>query len=114
MARILVVEDELDQLAIRRQLLEHAGYEVFAAQTCADAIERLPGCELVLMDLRIPRMEDGLELIRAAKAARARVIVLSGAHADTTLDTDEFLIKPCSSKKLLEMVARSCASADGA
>jgi len=114
MARILVVEDELDQLALRRQLLEHAGYEVRTAQTSGEAIESLPGCELVLMDLRIPQLEDGVELIRAAKAARARVIVLSGAYCDLPLDADEFLVKPSSSKKLLETVARFCVNAQGA
>ncbi len=110
MARILVVEDEVDQLAIRRQLLEHAGYQVLTAQTAADALPQLPGCRLVLMDLRIPRLEDGLDLIQAAVAARARIIVLSGAEADSALPVDEFLAKPCSSKKLLETMARFCAA----
>ena len=110
MTRILVVEDEIDQLAIRRQLLEHAGYDVLTAQTAADALLRLPGCQIVLMDLRIPRLEDGLALIQAVAAASARIIVLSGAESDSALPVDEFLTKPCSSKKLLETVARFSAA----
>ena len=106
MSKILVVEDELDQLAIRCQLLEHAGYEVLTAQTAMDALPQLPGCQVVLTDLRIPTLEDGLRLIQAAAAASARVVVLSGAEADSALPVDEFLTKPCSSKKLLETVAR--------
>jgi CheY-like chemotaxis protein len=108
MARILVVEDEIDQLAIRRQLLEHAGYEVLTAQTAADALLQLHGCQVVLMDLRIPRLEDGMALIQSATAASARIVVLSGAESDGALPVDEFLAKPCSSKKLLETVARFC------
>jgi CheY-like chemotaxis protein len=110
MVRILVVEDELEQLAIRRELLEHAGYEVLTAQTVADALPQLPGCRLVLMDLRIPRLKDGLDLIQAAVTASALIIVLSGAEADSALPVDEFLTKPCSSRKLLEAVARFCAA----
>ena len=114
MAKILVVEDEIDQLAIRRQLLEHAGYEVVTAQNAADALPQLAGSQAVLMDLRIPKLEDGLQLIQAAAAAAVRIIVLSGAESDAALPVDEFLTKPCSSKKLLETVARFCANARGA
>jgi len=114
MTRVLVVEDDLDQLATRRQLLEHAGYEVLGAQSGVEALARLAGCQVMLMDLRIPRLEDGLELIRAAGAASVRVIVLSGGLADTPLAVDEFLVKPCSSRKLLDTLARSCANVQGA
>jgi CheY-like chemotaxis protein len=87
-------------------LLEHAGYEVLTAQTAVDALPQLPGCQVVLMDLRIPTLEDGLQLIQTALAGSARIVVLSGAEADGALAVDEFLTKPCSSKKLLETVAR--------
>lgn len=114
MAKILVVEDEADQLAIRRNLLEHAGYEVATAQSAAAALPQLAQCRAVLMDLRIPKLEDGLQLIQAASAASLHIIVLSGAEADALPPVDEFLIKPCSSKKLLETVARFCPSAQRA
>jgi len=113
MPRILVVEDETEQLAIRRQLLEHAGYEVLVAQTAAAALSLLPGCRAVLMDLRIPTLADGVKLIEAAIKSSTRIIVLSGAEPDASLPVDEFLTKPCSSKKLLETVNRCCASALG-
>ena len=114
MPRVLLVEDEIDQLAIRRQLLEHAGYEVITAQSATVALPLLAGCQALVMDLRIPNLEDGLELILAAEAASVRIIVLSGAASDVVLPVDEFLIKPCSSKKLLETIAQLCASAPGA
>ncbi len=104
MTRILVVEDDLEQLAMRRQILEHAGYEVAEAQSAAEAIEQLPGAAVLVTDLRIPAAEDGLRLIEAAKGS-ARVIVLSGAEPEVALPVDRFLQKPCSSKKLLEAIA---------
>jgi CheY-like chemotaxis protein len=114
MARVLVVEDDLDQLATRRQLLEHAGYEVFTAQTAAEALPLLEACQVVVMDLRIPKIDDGLQLIDAAAEVSARVIVLSGLQYETPLKVDEFLMKPCPSRKLIETVARLCARAQGA
>ena len=108
MARILVVEDDLDQLTMRRELLEHAGYEVRTAQSASTALPQLEGCEALLTDLRIPRLEDGLLLIHAAAGQGARVIVLSGAPSERAVPVDEFLKKPCPSRKLLETIARLC------
>jgi len=105
MARILVVEDDTGQLDIRRQILEHAGYEVVTAQNAPEALARLPGCQVVVTDLRIPTPEDGLRLIQAA-SGMARIIVLSGGQPDAALPVDEFLTKPCPSKKLLEAIAK--------
>ncbi len=103
MARILVVEDDTSQLEIRKQILEHAGHEVVTARDVSEALERWPGCPVVLMDLRIPEPEDGLRLIQAMNG-QARIIVLSGGEVDRTLPVDEFLTKPCPSKRLLESI----------
>lgn len=107
MPRVLVVEDEADQLEMRRLILEQAGYEVVTAQTVAEARERLAGVQVLLMDLRLPTAEDGMGLIRAA-AGSAKIVVLSGGDVDAALGVDEVLTKPCSSKKLLETIARLC------
>ena len=105
MQRILVVEDDPEQLAIRCQILQHAGYDVAAAQSASEAIEKLPGCSVVVMDLRIPTVEDGVRLIDAVNRS-ARIVVLSGGEPDQALPIDEFLGKPCSSKKLIEVIAK--------
>jgi CheY-like chemotaxis protein len=105
MARILVVEDDTIQLEIRKQILEHAGHQVVAAQNASEALERFAGCPVVVMDLRIPEPEDGLRLIQALAGA-ARIIVLSGGEVDSTLPVDEFLTKPCPSRKLLACIDR--------
>jgi CheY-like chemotaxis protein len=105
MPRILVVEDDTSQLEIRKQILEHAGYEVVTAQDASEALERWGGCPVVVMDLRIPESEDGLRLIRAI-AGRARIIVLSGGVVDPKLPVDEFLSKPCPSRRLLASIEK--------
>jgi CheY-like chemotaxis protein len=109
MARILVVEDDASQLDIRKQILEHAGHTVVTAQDAAQALERWEQCQMVLqvvvMDLRIPELEDGARLIQAI-AGRARIIVLSGGQVDPALAVDEVLAKPCPSKRLLETIEK--------
>jgi CheY-like chemotaxis protein len=105
MSRILVVEDDTSQLEIRKQILEHAGHEVVTARNASEALDRWPGCPVVLMDLRIPEPEDGLRLIQAI-GGRARIIVLSGGEIDPTLPIDEFLTKPCPSRKLLASIEK--------
>jgi CheY-like chemotaxis protein len=105
MARILVVEDDTSQLEIRRQILEHAGHEVVTAQDASEALQRWQGCPIVVMDLRIPETEDGLRLIQAI-AGQARIIVLSGGQVDPSLPVDEFLTKPCPSKRLLGAIEK--------
>ena len=105
MARILVVEDDDIQLEMRRQILEHAGYEVVTAQNASEALERLSGCPVVVMDLRIPGPEDGMRLIQAIDGV-ARIIVLSGGEVNPNLPVDEFLTKPCPSKRLLASIER--------
>jgi CheY-like chemotaxis protein len=103
MARILLVEDDAGQLEIRKLILEQAGHQVLSAQDAAEALERWETCPIVLMDLRIPEREDGLRLIQTI-AGRARIIVLSGSPVDRTLPVDEFLTKPCPSRKLLAAI----------
>jgi CheY-like chemotaxis protein len=109
MARILVVEDDTIQLEIRKQILEHAGHEVVSAQNVSEALERWAGCPVVLMDLRIPETEDGVRLIQSIAGA-ARIIVLSGGEVDPALPVDEFLTKPCPSKKLLASIEKWAAA----
>ena len=105
MARILIVEDDAIQLDIRKQVLEHAGYEVLTAGDASEALGRWQGCPVVVMDLRIPEPEDGARLIQAI-AGHARIIVLSGGPVDPALPVDEILTKPCPSKRLLETIGK--------
>jgi CheY-like chemotaxis protein len=105
MARVLVVEDDPTQLEMRTQILENAGYEVAAAKDGAEALERWPGCSVVVMDLRIPKPEDGARLVHEI-AGRARIIVLSGGQVDPDLPIDEFLKKPCPSRRLIECIEK--------
>jgi DNA-binding response OmpR family regulator len=108
MARVLLVDDEAAAIEIRKLLLERAGHQVSTAAT-ADAARSAARCEVVILDLRLPRLEDGLALIREFHAAGVRVIVLSGNRADLdgcaeALLCDQILTKPARSEMLLKAI----------
>jgi two-component system cell cycle response regulator DivK len=67
--RILVVDDNPQNLKLARVLLTGEGYSVQTATDAEDALRVLEDCapRLILMDLQLPGM-DGLELTRRLKA----------------------------------------------
>lgn len=64
-ARILVVEDDSQNLYLVTYLLENAGYEVVAARDGEEAVSMAQnaGPDLILMDMLLPRL-DGYEATR--------------------------------------------------
>jgi DNA-binding response OmpR family regulator len=104
MTTVLLVEDDPDQLHIRQLVFERSGYTVRTAQNANDALALAAGCDVVLMDLRLPQLEDGLRLIQSLQGS-ARIIVLTGDISDRELNVDLQLRKPCSSRVLLDAVA---------
>ena len=119
MTRIVIVDDQELLREGFRLILERAGMEVVGE--AADGLEAIDVCratapEVVLMDVRMPRL-DGIEATRRIVAAQPDVRVM----ALTTFDLDEyvygavragasgFLLKDVSPKDLVhavEVVAR--------
>jgi DNA-binding response OmpR family regulator len=110
MARVLLVDDDAEALGIRKLVFESDGHQVVAAENASFARERFrtEPPESVILDLRIPDLEDGLALIREFRAlsSRVKIVVVSGWCAD--LDgraesalVDVILSKPVRSEVLL-------------
>lgn len=115
MARILVVDDDAEQLRLRRMILEKHGHEVTVAACAAEALavckEQDPRC--VLMDLRMPTAADGLELIRGIKSAKPAtgVVVLTGWAEDIEGKperdmVEEVFVKPAKIERILAALGR--------
>ena len=113
MCSILIVDDHLQQLAIRKLLLEAAGHEVTAAESAPQATRLLEELrpDLLLMDLRLPELEDGLSLIRSVgeRGLTAKIIVLSGWTEDLGDLPEEQLVsrvlgKPIRHEHLIEAI----------
>ncbi|MDQ7778227.1 MAG: response regulator transcription factor, partial [Planctomycetota bacterium] len=123
--RILVVEDES---AIRRGIvdaLKFARYEVIEAEDGEAALEHAfsPLIDLILLDLRIPKI-DGMDVLAKVRKARPTVpvIIISarGREEDRVRGlkegADDYIVKPFGAKELLariEAVSRRCAERPG-
>lgn len=108
MATVLLVEDDPDQLDLRRLILEAAGHTVLPARTALEALAHKTAAEVAVLDLRIPHLDDGLNLIVELKerAPAMKLIVLSGWTRDVKLTVDQVLEKPVKTKALLQHIAR--------
>jgi DNA-binding response OmpR family regulator len=104
MARVLLLEDDLEQLEMRALILESKGHEVRRAVSIDEAMAHSADCDVAVIDL-LP----GVEKLVAQLPADAGVIVLSGRDAvnvSLSARTVEMLRKPCPSKLLVETIAR--------
>ncbi len=79
--RVLVVDDDVAALEIRKLVIARRGHQVRVASNAGLAREMFAaGCEAVVLDLRLPAVEDGLALIREFRGAR--LVVLCGNRGD--------------------------------
>jgi DNA-binding response OmpR family regulator len=110
MARVLVVEDDLDIAPPLVRALSREGHEVDVASTGAEALRRVGSCDLVLLDVGLPD-KDGLEVCREIRSLGLDTPVLmltartSEADIIVGLDAgaDDYLTKPF---RVAEMQAR--------
>jgi two-component system, OmpR family, response regulator len=112
--KILLAEDDPDQLELRSLLLSESGFETIRASNAvaalAAAAAEKPECAVV--DLRFPAEENGLGLIRALKELNAamRIIVLTGADAKRierlpeSVLMDNVIVKGSSAGRLVETI----------
>jgi two-component system cell cycle response regulator DivK len=112
---VLVVEDQPDNRAILRDLLNSAGFEVREAQSGIEGIEAAVRWQpnLILMDIQMPEM-DGYEATRRIKANPATAAIpviavtsyaLSGDELKArTAGCDDYVTKPFSPRALLAIV----------
>src|SRR5512142_1189056 len=115
MAKILIAEDERDIRDLVSFTLRFAGYEVVAVGNGAEAVEaaRQEMPDLILMDVRMPRM-TGYEACEKMKAdpelEKIPVVFLSAKGQDSEIRTGldagaaEYLLKPFAPAELTERV----------
>jgi two-component system cell cycle response regulator DivK len=95
MAKILVVEDNADLLAILRDLLG-SDHEVITARRGEEAVDRARdwGPDVVIMDLQLPAM-SGIEAGRWIKQERADVPILALTALAQSGDSEMILQSGC-------------------
>jgi DNA-binding response OmpR family regulator len=108
-AKILCVDDEENQLILRKMVLEQASYSVLTANSAATAIEmfRSEPIDLVIVDYYMPGM-NGLSLARELRRIRKVPIVILSAFAELPGEAigsaDVWITKGISSQELLSRV----------
>ena len=123
-ARILLVDDEPDQVEMYRYALQDAGFVVVTASTGNAAVSRARDLRpaAIVLDLRLPDM-SGWDVCRILKTDprtdHIPVIVLT-ATMTTTLATDaaesgcaEYLLKPCYPDQLAVSIRNVIATSRG-
>jgi two-component system cell cycle response regulator DivK len=118
---VLVVEDNLQNRKLARDLLQVHGYRVVEAETAEDGLQRVAkdAPDLVVMDIHLPGM-SGIDAVRRmrADAALARVPVIAFTASVMPQDRsqvmaagfDGFVSKPIDLRSFLDAVATALAA----
>ena len=108
--KILVIDDEFDDLNSMKVVLEKEKFDVETATNGAHAIDLLRGhkFDMVLLDIRMPTLSgyDLLRILRERLNHKVKMIYVSivpKQDVDMT-DIDGFIQKPFSPKSLMEAV----------
>ena len=113
--RILVVEDQVDNRQILRDLLGNAGYDLVEAENGQEALAAVARQrpDLILMDIQLPVM-DGYEATRRLKSdpgTKSIPIIVVTSYALSGDETkaraagcDDYVTKPFSPRQLLAKV----------
>jgi two-component system cell cycle response regulator DivK len=121
-ARILLVDDEPDQVEMYRFGLEHSGFSVDEAQTGAAAIARASEVrpDVIVLDIRLPDM-TGWDVCTALKSdprtAQIPIIILTAAASNAVGEQAAHhgcaahLFKPCYPEDLMRIIRAVLATA---
>ncbi|OQX69859.1 MAG: DNA-binding response regulator [Sorangiineae bacterium NIC37A_2] len=116
MARIAVVEDEVDLCHVIEFNLAQAGHEVRVAESGRAGLELIQSFkpDLVLLDVMLPEM-SGLEVCRQLKSApetKGILVIMLTARGDEIdrvvgfeMGADDYVVKPFSVRELVLRVA---------
>ena len=120
---ILIAEDDPISFRLMESVLKKAGYALLHAvdgEEALRAVSEHPGLALVLMDLKMPRM-NGFEATRRIRRINKDIpIIAQSAYAfpddrQKALETgcDDYLVKPVDRASLLMTVRRYCGEKGG-
>ena len=112
MAKILVVDDDLNICELLKLYLENDGYTVVTANDGAAAVEAFQNKtpDLVLLDIMLPKM-DGWQVCREIRKTSSAPIIMLTAKGETfdkvlglELGADDYVVKPFDAKEVMARV----------
>jgi len=118
--RVLVVDDDSNNLMLEHDLLERAGFEVLEAGNATDAIAiaRREKPDVIVMDVRLPDMRgsEAAKILREDKETRDIPIVFvtasvmpGGREELRGIPNTGFIGKPIDTRSFAEQIRRFCA-----
>ena len=127
MPKILVIEDDLDMLAALRMPLEAGGYEMFAAATSDEGLQKVREVEpdLIILDVMLETTTAGFQVSLQLRSPDPQseytayrdipIVMLTAIHTTTSLrfapdeeylPVDVFLDKSVDPDKLLSTIEK--------
>jgi DNA-binding LytR/AlgR family response regulator len=115
MKKIFIVEDEIDLAENLQDILNNSGYEIIGREEEGEKafhriLESKP--ELILMDVMLKGVIDGIELARQIRTKSTVPIIFITAHSEqiyleriSGLNYDSFLLKPFTKEVLLTTIS---------
>ena len=115
--KVLVVDDNANNLMLEKDLLEVAGFEVFEAENAADgiAIARREKPDVIIMDVRLPDMlgTEAARILRQDKETRDIPIIFVTASVMAgelkeikTITNSGFIGKPINTRTFAKEVSQ--------
>lgn len=118
MAKILVIDDEIEICLILNKFLSKNGFEVSTAHTGKDGLQKIKSedYDLILSDFRLPDY-NGLDLLKEIKALkpRSKVIMITG-YSDIRMAVEvikygaiDYVTKPLYPQEMLSLINETLA-----
>jgi two-component system cell cycle response regulator DivK len=117
MKKVLVVDDNANNLMLEKDLLEVAGFEVFVAENAADAIAiaRKEKPDIIVMDVRLPDMR-GTEAARILREDKETIdipivfvtasVMAEGKEDIKTITDSGFIGKPINTRTFAKEITQ--------
>ncbi len=115
--KVLVVDDNKNNLMLEKDLLEVAGFEVFEAENAADGIAfaRREKPDIIIMDVRLPDMlgTEAVRILRQDKETSGIPVVFVTASVMTagikeiyTIPNSGFISKPINTRTFAKEISQ--------
>jgi CheY-like chemotaxis protein len=121
-SRVLLVDDDENDLFLTRKLLESKNHEVTSATSVIEALQQIAtkSFDVLITDLHMPEAGDGYAVVTAMRHTQPKVLtlVVSGypdvqrAMTALSLEADEIMVKPVDMDRVAELIARKGSSED--